>query len=196
LTAADREQALDLLETGLREVPMYEWLLGRNAQPDAYRWYGEVLFTDYLPGLYGQFTETGELMAVVATSGPDHETQSVDDDLRARTRHFVTTLDGFIERFTELREKSRTSMLTGTVSLVFGLVHQDHRMSRALSNLLQPIVDEAGRRGLLVTLGTGDPQLRDVSRRSWGGEGYGEFDLTDGPTVWLLKVEPPQAQRR
>ncbi|WP_232715996.1 hypothetical protein [Gordonia metallireducens] len=195
MTAADRGQALDLLESGLREVPMYAWLLGRSAEVDAYRWFGDVLFTDYLPGLYGQFTQTGELMAMVAASEPDHETQPVDDDLRARTRHFVTTLDGFLERFTELREKTRNSMLPGTVSLVFGLVHPDHRLSRALSNLLQPIVDDAGRRGLLVTLGTGDPDLREVSRRSWGGEVYAEFDLTDGPTVWLLKVEPPTREQ-
>ncbi|GAA12204.1 hypothetical protein GOALK_050_00580 [Gordonia alkanivorans NBRC 16433] len=192
LTADERAEALDLLETGLWEVPMYRWLLGPSAESDAYRWFGEVLFADHLPGLHGRFSETGDLLGLVATAEPNHSTQPVDQDLTARTRHFVTTLDGFVERFTELREKSRESMLTGTVRLVFGLVHPDHRRRRVLSDLLRPIVDQTGRRGLSATLGTADPQLREFfCRRSWGGEVYGEFSLTDGPTVWLVRIGPP-----
>lgn len=191
LTAADRPPALDLLAAGMQEVPVYRWLLGENSPPEVFRWYGDVLFTDLLPGLRGLFATTGELTGLIAVAGPDHRTQPVDDELANRTRHFVTALDGLIPRFRELQEKSRALAIDSAHSIVFALVHPAHRRNGTLAAMLEPVLQEALGAGSPVTASTADAHMVDVYARKWGGRVYGEFTLTDGPTVWFLTVDPP-----
>ena len=191
LTTADRPLALDLLTAGMQEVPVYRWLLGENSPPEVFRWYGDVLFTDLLPGLRGLFATTGELIGLIAVAGPGHRTQPVDDELATRTRHFVTTLDGLIPRFRELQEKSHRWSVDGAHSIVFALVHPDHRKHGTLAMMLEPVLNEALGAGSPVTASTADAHMIDVYARKWGGRVYGEFTLTDGPTVWFLTVDPP-----
>lgn len=192
LTADDRELALDLLEMGIREVPVYRWLLGDDAPAEAFRWYGDILFTDHLPGARGTFTPAGEMTALLAVAGPDHRTQPVDDELAARSRHFVIALDGFITRFRELQEKSRVRTVDGAHSIVFALVHPDHRRHGTLGALLDPVLQQALDAGSPVTASTADEHMIEVYERRWGGRVYDEFTLTGGPTVWFLKVDPPE----
>ncbi|MFE0751152.1 hypothetical protein [Gordonia sp. NPDC058843] len=193
LTADDRECALDLLESGIREVPVYRWLMGNDAPTDAFRWYGDILFTDLLPGMRGMFTPAGEMIALIAVAGPDHQTQPVDDELAARSRHYVVGLDGFISRFRELQEKSRARTVGGAHSIVFALVHPDHRRYGTLAALLNPVLQRARDAASPVTASTADEHMIDVYARKWGGRVYDEFTLTDGPTVWFLIVDPPTA---
>lgn len=191
LTADDRNRALDLLENGIREVPVYRWLMGVDAPAEAFRWYGDILFTDHLPGTRGVFTPTGELAALIAVAGPDHRTQPVDDELAARSRHFVNSLHGFIGRFRELQEKSRARVVEDAHSIVFALVRPDHRRSGTLAALLDPVLGQALDAGSPVTASTADEPMIDVYARKWNGRVYDEFTLTDGPTVWFLRVDPP-----
>nr|WP_064569124.1 hypothetical protein [Gordonia sp. LAM0048] len=191
LITDDRDRALDLLENGIREVPVYRWLLGEAAPVEAFRWYGDILFTDHLPGAQGMFTPEGEMVALMAVAGPDHHTQPVDDELMARSRHFVIAIDGFIARFRELQEKSRARAVGGAHSIVFALVHPDHRRHGTLAALLEPVLRQALDAGSPVTASTADAQMIDVYARKWRGRVYDEFTLTDGPTVWFLRVDPP-----
>ncbi|EON32494.1 hypothetical protein GTC6_11876 [Gordonia terrae C-6] len=192
LTAADRPLALNLLAAGMQEVPVYRWLLGDDAPAEAFRWYGDILFTDHLPGTRGMFTPAGEMTALLAVAGPDHRTQPVDDELAARSRHFVIALDGFITRFRELQQKSRARSVDGAHSIVFALVHPDHRRHGTLGALLDPVLQQALDAGSPVTASTADEHMIEVYARRWGGRVYDEFTLTDGPTVWFLKVDPPE----
>lgn len=192
LTADDRDRALGLLESGIREVPVYRWLLGDDAPAEAFRWYGDILFTDHLPGARGMFTPDGELIALIAVAGPDHRTQPVDDELAARSRHFVIALDGFIARFRELQQKSRACTVDGAISIVFALVHPDHRRHGTLAALLDPVLRQAAGARSPVTASTADAHMIDVYARRWGGRVFDEFTLTDGPTVWFLTVDPPE----
>ncbi|ATD69450.1 hypothetical protein BPODLACK_00210 [Gordonia sp. YY1] len=197
LTESDREDALDLLETGLREVPAYRWVLGEEAPAHAYRWYGEVLFAENLAGMYGVFDESGRLIALAAISEPGRANGIVDADLKERNRYYVRTLDGFVERFTEFRRaNAEASVADESIGIIFGLVHPDHRRSGVLSRLVDAIVEKGRRQGLPVTAGTADPVMSAVYTRRWKSVVRAEYTLTDGPTVWVHRVDPPADAER
>ncbi|MGW6035954.1 hypothetical protein ACWFOS_20105 [Gordonia terrae] len=192
LVDSDLEQALDLLERGLREVPVYRWLIGADAPTDAYRWYGEILFVEYLHGLRGVFDERGQLVALIAVSATTDEAGRADEDLRARTRDRVQTLDGFIHRFTELQRKSAEAQVAeNPIRVIFALVHPDHRRSGTLVGLVDPVVERGRHEQVPVTCSTSDQQLSALYARRWNALVRAEFTLTDGPTVWVQCVDPP-----
>lgn len=192
LVESDMETALDLLERGLREVPVYRWLIGADAVAEAYRWYGEILFIEYLPGLRGVFDENGELIALIAVSAPTDEAGRIDDDLKERTKQIVQELDGFIHRFTELQRKSEEAQVAeNPIRVIFALVHPDHRRGGTLAGLVDPVIERGRREGLPVTCSTSDEQLSALYARRWDAQVRAQFTLTDGPTVWVQRVDPP-----
>ncbi len=192
LVESDMETALDLLERGLREVPVYRWLIGADAVAEAYRWYGEILFIEYLPGLRGVFDENGELIALIAVSAPTDEAGRIDDDLKERTKQIVQELDGFIHRFTELQRKSEEAQVAeNPIKVIFALVHPDHRRGGTLAGLVDPVIERGRREGLPVTCSTSDEQLSALYARRWDAQVRAHFTLTDGPTVWVQRVDPP-----
>lgn len=192
LLASDRDAALDLLQYGLREVPVYRWLIGEDAPADAYRWYGEILFIEYLPGLRGAFDERGELIALIAVSAPTDEAGRIDDDLKERTKQIVQELDGFIHRFTELQRKSEEAQVAeNPIRVIFALVHPDHRRGGTLAGLVDPVIERGRREGLPVTCSTSDERLSALYARRWDAQVRAQFTLTDGPTVWVQRVDPP-----
>lgn len=192
LVESDMETALDLLERGLREVPVYRWLIGADAVAEAYRWYGEILFIEYLPGLRGVFDENGELIALIAVSAPTDEAGRIDDDLKERTKQIVQELDGFIHRFTELQRKSEEAQVAeNPIKVIFALVHPDHRRGGTLAGLVDPVIERGRREGLPVTCSTSDEQLSALYARRWDAQVRAQFTLTDGPTVWVQRVDPP-----
>ncbi|MFC9981463.1 hypothetical protein [Gordonia sp. NPDC127522] len=192
LVETDMETALDLLERGLREVPVYRWLIGADAVAEAYRWYGEILFIEYLPGLRGVFDENGELIALIAVSAPTDEAGRIDDDLKERTKQIVQELDGFIHRFTELQQKSEEAQVAeNPIKVIFALVHPDHRRGGTLAGLVDPVIERGRRQGLPVTCSTSDEQLSALYARRWDAQVRAQFTLTDGPTVWVQRVDPP-----
>lgn len=195
LTDDDRPDALDLLGPEMRGVPVYRWLIGEDAPADAYRWYADILFTDLLPGLRGMFTDDGRLVALIAVAGPDHSAQPISDELASRSQHYVTALAGFIARFRELQEKSAACVVPGAVSIVFALVHPDHRENGSLTALLEPVLTDALGHGSPVTTSTADRHMVGVYTRKWAGRVYAEFTLTDGPTVWFLRANPRQTEQ-
>jgi hypothetical protein len=192
LAESDRETAIDLLEHGLREVPVYRWLIGDDAPVEAYRWYGEILFIEYLHGLHGVFDERGELIALIAVSATADEAGRVDDDLKARTRHHVQAIDGFINRFTELQRKSEEAQVAeNPIRVIFALVRPDHRRGGTLAGLVDPVIERGRLERLPVTASTSDPRLSELYARKWNAQVRAEFTLTDGPTVWVQRVDPP-----
>lgn len=192
LSESDRETALDLLEHGLREVPVYRWLIGDDAPVEAYRWYGEILFVEYLHGLHGVFDEQGELIALIAVSATTDEAGRIDEDLKARTRHQVQAIDGFVHRFTELQRKSEEAQVAERpIRVIFALVRPDHRRGGTLAGLVDPVIQRGRRERLPVTASTSDPQLSELYARKWNALVRAEFTLTDGPTVWVQRVDPP-----
>jgi GNAT superfamily N-acetyltransferase len=192
LLASDRNAALDLLQYGLREVPVYRWLIGEDAPADAYRWYGEILFIEYLPGLRGAFDERGALIALIAVSAPTDEAGRIDDDLKERTKQIVQELDGFIHRFTELQRKSEEAQVAeNPIKVIFALVHPEHRRGGTLAGLVDPVIERGRREGLPVTCSTSDEQLSALYARRWDAQVRAQFTLTDGPTVWVQRVDPP-----
>lgn len=192
LLASDRNAALDLLQYGLREVPVYRWLIGEDAPGDAYRWYGEILFIEYLPGLRGAFDERGALIALIAVSAPTDEAGRIDDDLKERTKQIVQELDGFIHRFTELQRKSEEAQVAeNPIKVIFALVHPEHRRGGTLAGLVDPVIERGRREGLPVTCSTSDEQLSALYARRWDAQVRAQFTLTDGPTVWVQRVDPP-----
>ncbi|MDF6103871.1 hypothetical protein [Gordonia hongkongensis] len=192
LVESNMETALDLLERGLREVPVYRWLIGADAVAEAYRWYGEILFIEYLPGLRGVFDENGELIALIAVSAPTDEAGRIDDDLKERTKQIVQELDGFIHRFTELQRKSEEAQVAeNPIRVIFALVHPDHRRGGTLLGLVDPVIERGRREGLPVTCSTSDEQLSALYARRWDAQVRAQFTLTDGPTVWVQRVDPP-----
>ncbi|MFE0749394.1 hypothetical protein [Gordonia sp. NPDC058843] len=192
LVESDREAALDLLENGLREVPVYRWLIGDDAPPDAYRWYGEILFIEYLHGLHGVFDEEGELIALIAVSATNDEAGRIDDDLKERTKRQVKAINGFIHRFTELQRKSEeTQVAENPIRVIFALVHPDHRRGGTLAGLVDPVIERGRRERVPVTCSTSDEQLSALYARRWNALVRAEFALTDGPTVWVQRVDPP-----
>ncbi|WP_244970900.1 hypothetical protein [Gordonia jinghuaiqii] len=192
LLASDREGALDLLELGLREVPVYRWLIGEYAESDAYRWYGEVLFVEYLRGLHGVFDESGRLIALIAAAGTGDDAGLIDEGLKARTREYVRKIDGFISRFTELQKKTEDAKVADhAVKVIFALVHPDHRGGGTLATLVDPVVERARRLGLPLTCSTSDAQLSKLYARKWNALVRAEFTLTDGPRVWVQRIDPP-----
>ncbi|MCT1356185.1 hypothetical protein [Gordonia sp. p3-SID1431] len=192
LVESNMETALDLLERGLREVPVYRWLIGADAVAEAYRWYGEILFIEYLPGLRGVFDENGELIALIAVSAPTDEAGRIDDDLKERTKQIVQELDGFIHRFTELQRKSEEAQVAeNPIRVIFALVHPDHRRGGTLAGLVDPVIERGRREGLPVTCSTSDEQLSALYARRWDAQVRAQFTLTDGPTVWVQRVDPP-----
>ncbi|MBR7191006.1 hypothetical protein KB201_02435 [Gordonia sp. SCSIO 19800] len=192
LVESDMETALDLLELGLREVPVYRWLIGADAAAEAYRWYGEILFIEYLPGLRGAFDERGELIALIAVSAPTDEAGRIDDDLKERTKQIVQELDGFIHRFTELQRKSEEAQVAeNPIKVIFALVHPEHRRGGTLAGLVDPVIERGRREGLPVTCSTSDEQLSALYARRWDAQVRAQFALTDGPTVWVQRVDPP-----
>lgn len=192
LTESDRESALDLLENGLRETPMYSWLLGDDASAQAYRWYGEVLFAEHRHGIRGVFDDADTLIALIATSDPERPAGNVDDDLKARIRHYVRALDGFTDRFTELRRTQKDAAVDDrAIEILFALVHPDHRRGGTLTALVDEVVDRGRREDLPVVAGTADATMSEFYVRKWDALVRGEFTLTDGPTVWIHRVAPP-----
>ncbi|WP_416259106.1 hypothetical protein [Gordonia sp. 4N] len=192
LVESDMETALDLLERGLREVPVYRWLIGADAVAEAYRWYGEILFIEYLPGLRGAFDERGALIALIAVSAPTDEAGRIDDDLKERTKQIVQELDGFIHRFTELQRKSEEAQVAeNPIKVIFALVHPEHRRGGTLAGLVDPVIERGRREGLPVTCSTSDEQLSALYARRWDAQVRAQFTLTDGPTVWVQRVDPP-----
>ncbi len=192
LVESDMETALDLLELGLREVPVYRWLIGADAAAEAYRWYGEILFIEYLPGLRGVFDENGELIALIAVSAPADEAGRIDDDLKERTKQIVQELDGFIHRFTELQQKSEEAQVAeNPIKVIFALVHPGHRRGGTLAGLVDPVIERGRREGLPVTCSTSDERLSALYARRWNAQVRAQFTLTDGPTVWVQRVDPP-----
>ncbi|UPW10610.1 MULTISPECIES: hypothetical protein [Gordonia] len=192
LVESDRETALDLLEHGLREVPVYRWLIGADAPVEAYRWYGEILFIEYLHGLHGVFDERGEMIALIAVSAPTDEAGRIDEDLKTRTKHQVQAIDGFIHRFTELQRKSEEAQVAeNPIRVIFALVRPDHRRGGTLAGLVDPVIERGRREGLPVTCSTSDEQLSALYARRWNALVRTEFTLTDGPTVWVQRVDPP-----
>ncbi|WP_238421871.1 hypothetical protein [Gordonia sp. 'Campus'] len=200
LTDDDRPAALDLLGPEMREVPVYRWLIGEDAPDDAYRWYADVLFTDLLPGIRGMFAQDGRLIALIAVAEPDHSAQPVGDELAARSQYYVTALPGFIARFRELQQRSAACVVPGAVSIVFALVHPDHRQAGSLTGLMEPVLTAALGNGARVTTSTADQHMADVYIRKWSGPHwsgriYDEFTLTDGPTVWFVEGRPRQTEQ-
>lgn len=192
LVESDRDAALDLLEDGLREVPVYRWLIGDDAPPEAYRWYGEILFIEYLHGLHGVFDSDGDLIALIAVSATDDEAGRIDDDLKERTKRQVKAIDGFINRFTELQRKSEDAQVAeNPIRVIFALVRPDHRRGGTLAGLVDPVIERGRRERLPVTASTSDPQLSELYARKWNALVRGEFTLTGGPTVWVQRVDPP-----
>ncbi len=188
LCASDRDAALDLLENGLREVPVYRWLIGDEAPVDAYRWYGEVLFVECINGIEGIFDGAGGLIALIAVSGSPDEAGRIDDDLKSRTRRWVRAIDGFADRFQELQSKADETKVAGdAVRVIFALVHSDHRGGGTLAELVDPVVERARRLGLPVTASTSDPRLSELYALKWNCLVRKEFNLTDGPTVWVQR---------
>ncbi|KAF0969671.1 MULTISPECIES: hypothetical protein [Gordonia] len=188
----DQESALDLLEAGLREVPVYRWLLGADADPAIYRWYGEILFVEYLPGLRGVFDECGDLIALIAVSESTQEAGRIDDDLKTRTRGLIKEIDGFVGRFTELQTKTaEAEVAQDPIKVIFGLVHPGRRRGGVFSELVDPVVHRAARLGLPLTCSTADEQLSQLYARKWNAIVRAEFTLTDGPTVWVQRIDPP-----
>ncbi|MCR8900102.1 hypothetical protein M0655_20855 [Gordonia amicalis] len=189
LLASDRDAALDLLQNGLREVPIYRWLLGDGASDGAFRWYGEILFVEYLSGLQGVFNET-DLIALIAVARDASEPGRADDDLKARTRHYIQTINGFAQRFAELKTKtSEAAVPGGDLRVIFALVHPSYRRNGTLSALVEPIVEEGRRAGLTLTASSSEPELRELYARKWNARVCGEFALTDGPTVWCQRLD-------
>ncbi len=192
---ADKDTALGLLERGLREVPVYRWLLGEDASADTYRWYGELLFTETFHGLRGLFDDSGSLLALMAISEPSHERVPVDEDLAARTRHHILAIDGFIDRFTELRNaNAAASVADHAICIVFVVVHPDHRRAGTLTSLADPVVERGLREGIPVVASTADPVMSEVYTRRWRAPVRAEYSLTDGPTVWVHRSDPPAPQ--
>ncbi|MGP3706028.1 GNAT family N-acetyltransferase [Gordonia paraffinivorans] len=191
LSASDRDAALDLLEGGLQEVPVYRWLLGEDASVDVFRWYGELLFVEHLSGLRGIFDESGALVALIAVNTNADEAGRADDDLRERSKRYITTIAGFAQRFRELKEKSAaTAVKEDAIRVIFALVHPDHRRNGTLSTLVEPVIERGRREGLPITASSSDPALKELYRRKWGGQICAEFTLTDGPTVWVQRLDP------
>ncbi|WP_042376895.1 hypothetical protein [Gordonia alkanivorans] len=196
LTESDRESALDLLENGLLETPMYQWLLGADAPSEAYRWYGEVLVAENLHGLRGVFDESGALIALIALAYPTRPAGRVDDELMARIRHFVGALDGFPDRFTELRRSQKEAATDDrAIEILFALVHPDRRRGGTLAGLLDEVIGMGRRDDLPVVAGTADATMSEVYVRRWDAPVRGEFTLTGGPTVWIHRIAPPGERR-
>ncbi|MDT0221312.1 hypothetical protein [Gordonia sp. AC31] len=192
LVESDQESALDLLENGLREVPVYRWLIGADAPVEAYRWYGEILFVEYLRGLHGVFDGRGDLIALIAVSAPGDEAGRIDEDMKARTKHQVQVIDGFIDRFTELQRKSEEAQVAeNPIKVIFALVHPGHRRGGTLAGLVDPVIERGRREGLPVTCSTSDERLSALYARRWDAQVRAQFTLTDGPTVWVQRVDPP-----
>jgi len=192
LVESDQDAALDLLEHGLREVPVYRWLIGRDSPVEAYRWYGEILFVEYLRGLHGVFDNWGDLIALIAVSAPGDEAGRIDEDMKARTKHQVQVIDGFIHRFTELQRKSEEAQVAeNPIRVIFALVHPDHRRGGTLAGLVDPVIERGRREGLPVTCSTSDERLSALYARRWDAQVRAQFTLTDGPTVWVQRVDPP-----
>ncbi|MDS1115905.1 hypothetical protein RD149_19340 [Gordonia westfalica] len=188
LIATDRDAALDLLENGLREVPVYRWLIGDEAPSDAYRWYGEVLFIECMNGIEGIFDSAGRLTALIAVLGSPSEAGRIDDDLKHRTRQWVQSIDGFADRFRELQSKTDEAKVADeAIRVVFALVERGHRGGGTLAELVDPVVERAQRLELPVTASTSDPRLSDLYARKWNCLVRTEFSLTDGPTVWVQR---------
>ncbi|WP_238421271.1 hypothetical protein [Gordonia sp. 'Campus'] len=191
LSLPDLDLALDLLQDGLREVPMYRWLIGDDAEPDAYRWYGEILFVEYLHGLRGIFDDAGVLIALIAVSDNTEESGRIDDDLKERTRRRIRELDGFPHRFNELQQKSAESTVADDpIRVIFVLIHPDHRGGGILAQLVDPVVARVHREGRPLTCSTSDAQLSDLYARRWSAFVRAQFTLTDGPTVWVQRIDP------
>ncbi|WP_439032083.1 hypothetical protein [Gordonia terrae] len=191
VTESDRATALDLLEHGLREVPVYRWLIGADAPVQAYRWYGEVLFVEYLHGLRGVFDDDGAMISLIAVSDSTSEAGRIDDDLKDRTRRHVRELTGFPHRFTELQQKSAESAVADDpIRVIFALVHPDHRRGGMLAQLVDPVVERVHSEGRPLTCSTSDPQLSDLYARRWNAHVRAQFTLTDGPTVWVQRIDP------
>ncbi|ETA06086.1 MULTISPECIES: hypothetical protein [Gordonia] len=191
LVVSDRDGALDLLENGLREVPVYRWLIGDDAPADAYRWYGEVLLVECMNGLQGIFDDTGNLTAVIAVSESSEEAGVVDGELKDRTRRWVQRIDGFVDRFRELQSKTDEAKVADeAIRVIFALVHPERRGGGTLAALVDPVVERARRLGMPVTASTSDPRLSELYARKWNCLVRAEFTLTDGPTVWVQRLDP------
>ncbi|MEO9326619.1 hypothetical protein [Gordonia aurantiaca] len=192
MTEEDREAALDLLESGLQEVPMYRWLLGEDAPSDAYRWYGELLFAENLAGLKGTFDAAGDLIALVAFSEPGRRSAPVSEELKAQNNHWVRALPGFPQRLTELRTKAAdASVADEPLSIMFALVRPDHRRNGTLTALVDPIVRDGLRRGWVVVTTTADPVMSDYYARRWNAPVRARYTLTDGPSLFVHRADPP-----
>nr|WP_223205275.1 hypothetical protein [Gordonia jinghuaiqii] len=190
---SDRESALDLLENGLREVPAYRWLIGADAPVDAYRWYGEILFVEYLHGLQGVFDESGALIGMIAVSDSIEEVGRIDEDLKARSRHHIQAIEGFVGRFTELQRKSEDAKVADDpIRVIFVLVHPDRRKSGTLAVMVDPVVARVKRERRPLTASTSDAGLSRLYARKWDCQVRAEFTLTDGPTVWMQRIDPPE----
>ncbi|MBD0862246.1 hypothetical protein IA539_13625 [Gordonia sp. zg691] len=193
LLPSDRESALDLLENGLREVPAYRWLIGADAPVDAYRWYGEILFVEYLHGLQGVFDESGALIGMIAVSDSIEEVGRIDEDLKARSRHHIQAIEGFVGRFTELQRKSEDAKVADDpIRVIFVLVHPDRRKSGTLAVMVDPVVARVKRERRPLTASTSDAGLSRLYARKWDCQVRAEFTLTDGPTVWMQRIDPPE----
>lgn len=189
LTVDDKEVALDLLESGLQEVPVYRWLLGEDAPPDAYRWLGELLFEENIHGLYGVF-ESDELIALAAVTDPESPPAAGSEQLKERTRHYVRSLDGFVDRYREFRQACADATVPDAIDILLVLVHPDHRRRGVNDQFAGPALEEARRRGVPVTTSTSYPYMSAYYLK-YNAPVHAEYTLTDGPTVWVHRWDPP-----
>lgn len=191
LTEDDREVALDVLERGLREVPIYSWLLGADSPPEVYRWYGRVIFEENLRYLYGVF-ESDALIALALVTDPEKPSaaEPVSDELMMLNRRYATSVDGFPKRFHELREVGADAEVPGAIDVTLELVLPEYRR-RGISARFLDAAREAGRRmGVPVTGSTTHLHMSKFYSERYAPI-HAEFTLTDGPTVWVHRWDPP-----
>ena len=192
LTRTDKEAALDLLGPAIAEVPVYRWLLGEDLDHDVARWYAEVMFSSHVDGgISGTFDDAGLLCGIMVTTHPDRSENSLGDDLRARSVDIIRSIPGFVRRYQELQDNDALSTPAGRfIGITFGAVEPHTRKSGLLGALLDPVFARADSESIPVVARTADPALLEVYQRKFGAVIHGEFTVSDGPTVAIVRRDP------
>ena len=184
--------AVALIARGVREVPLYRWLLGDGDRDDREVLWAELLLAAHGgDGARGCYDQTGSLRGVALFAAPGRTPPTYADTLRDRTRAMVHEVPGFLERYREMSTaEARYQPSSSPLDIVFAAVDASSRGCGMLAELVDPLVEAADRAGVPVLARASDSALAATYERRWGTTPRGCYRVTGGPVVWILQRDP------
>ncbi|GMU80129.1 MAG: hypothetical protein AMXMBFR46_29140 [Acidimicrobiia bacterium] len=180
LDDADLDAAVAVLAHGIREIPLYRWLLGEHADDlDKRAWLARILLLPLLrAGCVAGAEADGRLVGVLAWQPHDLDLSAVTEGALTRDDFSaVIQTPELLERLRELwTEPPLPPPVPDGVNMILVTVLPEVRGGDVLADLVAPVEEYCRERDRPAYLWTGSPRVRDWFAAGWHGRVFAEVE--------------------